>query len=673
MTAFSNLKKSKQKSKINVSLIIALIALAVSVFTGCGGDSGSKNNNNNPTPTPTPTYSVSFFTNGGSAVTTRSVQQGGVITASPETTRESYVFDGWFTDNNTFASKVSFPYTPTGNITLYAKWIWLEGTEISTPAQLDNIRNDLAGNYKLAADISLATYGDWEPIGSASEPFTGKIDGDGHKITGMKIRKTANLLSLFAAGDETEIYAGFFGYVKNAEITNLALENVDIIGSGYAGAIAGYAEDSAISNCNSTGDITSSSDSTSDTGSVYAGGIAGYLSNSTISDCYSTGNITSYLSDADASFDLDSYFDPLWFAYSGGIAGGMQDSTITECYSTGNITSSYDEYYYYFYYYSISSNSGGIVGVAGNSAISNCYSNGNISSSNLDARAGGIAGTASDNSLITNCHSMGNVHSDRTSGGITGYLINSTISDCYSTGNVIAEKGISGGIAGISDGSIKNCYSSGNITASEYAGGIAGASNSDITNCYSTGEITSYRDDSGGIVGSMYEGTITNCYSTGNVIAEKGISGGIVGSFWNGTVTNCYSAGNVLSRPSSPFFSSPLPSSGGIAGMSFGGTITNCAAINETIDANGTAGRITTIYGSYDVSLSNNFALTTMTASGDAKFDATNIKSHGIDKTDAELRSQSTYENGLGWKFGNDDDNPWKMPSGGGYPILYWQ
>jgi hypothetical protein len=46
------------------------------------------------------------------------------------------------------------------------------------------------------------------------------------------------------------------------------------------------------------------------------------------------------------------------------------------------------------------------------------------------------------------------------------------------------------------------------------------------------------------------------------------------------------------------------------------------------------------------------------------------------------LNTQSTYSNtvngdglgGLGWKFGGNDANPWKMPAGGsGYPILYWQ
>ena len=89
------------------------------------------------------------------------------------------------------------------------------------------------------------------------------------------------------------------------------------------------------------------------------------------------------------------------------------------------------------------------------------------------------------------------------------------------------------------------------------------------------------------------------------------------------------------------------------------------------------AGRIVSYIGTYEISdVSNNFALGTMAVSGD-----TGDGHNGVSKTDAEFRTQTTYEGaivgdgdgGLGWKFGNDDDNPWKMPIGGGYPILYWQ
>jgi len=121
MTVVSNLKKSKQLRKIYVSLIV-LLALAVPVFTGCGGDSGSNNNNNNNSQPAPQTYSVSFSTYGGTSVIAQSVQAGGVIPASPETTQTGHTFDGWYSSSSFSGSPVAFPYTPTGNITLHAKW-----------------------------------------------------------------------------------------------------------------------------------------------------------------------------------------------------------------------------------------------------------------------------------------------------------------------------------------------------------------------------------------------------------------------------------------------------------------------------------------------------------------------------------------------------------------------
>ena len=159
-------------------------------------------------------------------------------------------------------------------------------------------------------------------------------------------------------------------------------------------------------------------------------------------------------------------------------------------------------------------------------------------------------------------------------------------------------------------------------------------------------------------------------------------------------------------------------------------TITNCATINNNVKAKDNAGRITGIIDYGSALISNNFALNTMSATGSAKFDTADTKLHGVSetlinclcgmkrkahgtqkprhingivevastaqrsdspaqainqgflsKTDAQLRQQSTYSDaiigdglgGLGWKFGSNETNPWKMPSGGGYPILYWQ
>ena len=63
-------------------------------------------------------YTVHFYTDGGTYVSDMIVS---VIDRLPETTRDGYEFEGWYTDK-TFSNKISFPYEVTEELTLYAKW-----------------------------------------------------------------------------------------------------------------------------------------------------------------------------------------------------------------------------------------------------------------------------------------------------------------------------------------------------------------------------------------------------------------------------------------------------------------------------------------------------------------------------------------------------------------------
>ena len=66
-------------------------------------------------------YWVHFDAQGGTAVESQSVQEGGEVDAPAEPTRTGYTFAGWYTAP-TGGSQVSFPYQPTGTTTLYAHW-----------------------------------------------------------------------------------------------------------------------------------------------------------------------------------------------------------------------------------------------------------------------------------------------------------------------------------------------------------------------------------------------------------------------------------------------------------------------------------------------------------------------------------------------------------------------
>ena len=69
------------------------------------------------------TYTVIYDVNGGNALTQSTAEYivGGNAITLPTVTRTGYTFDGWYTASNG-GNKVTSPYTPTGNITLYAHW-----------------------------------------------------------------------------------------------------------------------------------------------------------------------------------------------------------------------------------------------------------------------------------------------------------------------------------------------------------------------------------------------------------------------------------------------------------------------------------------------------------------------------------------------------------------------
>jgi uncharacterized repeat protein (TIGR02543 family) len=315
------------------------------------------------------------------------------------------------------------------------------------------------------------------------------------------------------------------------------------------------------------------------------------------------------------------------------------------------------------------------------------------------ALAGRIACAADNRTIVSNVHIIGtgSIQASSNSGGISGYLENAILFGCSNSREVSSSSSsypFSGGIAGQITGiiTITNCYNTGNVSSPTGgasgggSGGIVGnASNlrsgsTAIANCYNTGNVSS-SSNSGGIVGHLVvTATVTNCYNTGNVSSSAGAiyaSGGIAGAIsTNGTtvITNCYNTGNVSSRDAS----------GGLVGLIYGtATVMNNAAINEEIGVTVSYGDIGRIFNrvssSASITAGNNFALSTMRAVG-GSFDFTPVN-HGTSKTDALLKTRSTYEDavngdgagGLGWQFGNDAVHPWKMPEGGGYPILYWQ
>jgi len=54
-------------------------------------------------------------------------------------------------------------------------------------SDLDRVRENLNGQYWLMKDIDLSEYDNWNPIGTATRPFSGELQGNGFKIDGLTI------------------------------------------------------------------------------------------------------------------------------------------------------------------------------------------------------------------------------------------------------------------------------------------------------------------------------------------------------------------------------------------------------------------------------------------------------------------------------------------------------
>jgi len=98
----------------------------------------------------------------------------------------------------------------------------------------------LDAEYELTQDIDASDTMNWNggagfaPIGTASNPFTGKFDGKGHKITGLYINRPNE--------DNVGLFGVLFGEVRDLEIENgtiISLYTVGILtGTAYRACIA---------------------------------------------------------------------------------------------------------------------------------------------------------------------------------------------------------------------------------------------------------------------------------------------------------------------------------------------------------------------------------------------------------------------------------------------------
>jgi hypothetical protein len=527
----------------------------------------------------------------------------------------------------------------------------------------------LAGTYFLAADLEPEN---WMPIGeSGANPFTGKFEGNGKKISIKSFAEGA-----FGGEDDTAI--GLFGYVKGADVSKASIRNLSVRielakrvnekVAYYVGALAGYADEyTELSNITVEGSIDFSNTNTAaPRRPVFVGGIAGVLIASELKDSVVSADIRGFGTAGNGSYN-----------YVGGLVGMFDRNAVKPGMNPAVIPG---------------------LPFAG-ASITKCRSTGTVAGaadgSGANVFAGGIAGGSR--------YGMKTYYSGK-------------IEDCSSTGNVSARGGTywswAGGIAGTICGDghddpdteaggssaagptrIVRCYAAGAVTAQgpkgswPYAGGIVGNNyyGSLVSQCWFDGAVKAegegIGDYTGGIAGynsKQYYGhgsRIEDCWSAGSVEGYLN-AGGIVGQNQVAAITErCYSTMSVSVRADRDAVAGQAQGAGGIAGYNSvtdgraSGTVRNCAALNPSITSSGGFDLIRRVTGNGGGDHVDNLARADMELIIGGSPSPSNDKgANGKDGADTSAQPSRTDYEALGWDF----SGVWKM-GGGGYPVLQWQ
>ena len=341
-------------------------------------------------------------------------------------------------------------------------------------------------------DYEDSTDNGWQPIGSFIDQFITAFEGNNHTISNLMINRTG------------VDYVGLFGYVgSGAEIANIGLLNVNIVGYDFVSGLIGYSEGNVM-NGYVTGTVEGASE---------VGGLVG-LNEGSITNSYATSAVE---------------------GNEEGMGGlvGRNDGNIANSYATG----------------AVEGNEEGVGGLVGRNEgnIANSYATGAVEG---DADVGGLAGIQGGGGSITNSYAAGTVTGKQRVGGLAGsQWVGSNITNSYATGTVTGKHRV-GGLVGSQwfGGNIANSYAAGAVLGDQGVGGLVGIQwyGGNITNSYASGAVLGDQGV-GGLVGSQaYRSSVINSYASGTVAGNQRI-GGLIGyssgssmikrSYWDKTTS----------------------------------------------------------------------------------------------------------------------------------------
>jgi hypothetical protein len=270
--------------------------------------------------------------------------------------------------------------------------------QIGTVADLKFLREAVAKNYpvydnpgiyfKLTNNIDLSgETTSWTPIGpSANINFMGNFDGNGKKITGLKIGSPST--------PSTIGVNGLFGVCMVGFIKNLVIESayVNVLVGGPSdvsiGILAANVTNCKVSDCKIDGVIQVNH---SGTGTVQVGGLSGKLEN--------YGELLN--SSTNATIKVNSSFTGVnnsKFLNVGGLVGAvlMNTTKIRNCFSSSSVEGIATA--------NAQVNAGGLAGTS-LGLVANSYASGSVTATTNsgNAKAAGLVGWLQSGSTLTNC------------------------------------------------------------------------------------------------------------------------------------------------------------------------------------------------------------------------------------------------------------------------------
>ena len=295
---------------------------------------------------------------------------------------------------------------------------------LSTPADLDNVRNNLAGEYCVQNDIDMDGFGNFTPIGTktpwGSSPFTGQFHGGGHSIENLTIHQSdRNGTGLFAAAANGAIIEDLV--LVNA---NVSLDNGIVDGQLWSvGAVVGVANNSTLRRLSVSGAVTE------DSAYGFGGGIVGELDDGAT---------------LDQSVSAATVVAP-FYGGAGGAVGGVLHGILTRTYAVGSVSGGNGCH-------------GGLVASNTGTVLQSFTAQSVTVSGPEYACLGGLVG--SNEGTISQSYSAAMLPDDGSASSVTGALVGdnggtegklSIIDQSYAVGYVRVNGGYAGGFAGDSE------------------------------------------------------------------------------------------------------------------------------------------------------------------------------------------------------------------------------